>query len=238
MKALWNIMKLSSFDKVDMKGLGRWIFASFVLFTIVSRMNMRMVHGTIEVSPSLMIFLPCIGIYFTVYNRLINLPQFLKDRCYTAVQEIRISIYLLASCFVIIYVFNLILSMIAVLTGSLDMPKINIRQEMLNSLPVIFFYLFITALLFPLGLIRDKKKWYLSFGAVALVMEAISLVLINLSEEGSGFRTSGDVFTNVSSMDHYSILTTIMGTVTVVALFASYQISQRMYAPKRYDTKG
>ena len=91
------------------------------------------------------------------------------------------------------------------------------------------------ALMFPLGIIRDKKKWYLTFTGIAIVMATISLVFINLLPGNEGFRTSGMVFENIAMIDNCDVILGIMGMISMAILCASYKIMQKMHEPKRYE---
>ena len=243
MNNLWRDVRLSSFDRIDFKGLGRWILAAFILQFIVFRMSIHIsgdtTEGFITITSGVPFYL-CIGMYACVYNRLINLPQFARELPFTAKQEIKISVALLIQYFFAIVVFFGVLSIIGATVFTISGGNvfngvhINLGKEIYNRAWSLFYYLIMGSLLFPLGLIRDKKKWYISFGMIAIAIAGMTLLLVNLLPGSKGFRTSGNMYEDAVKIPNYNLLLIIMGIICLLAIMISYKISQKLHAPKRY----
>jgi len=238
MKEFFKIGKASGFEKVDMKGMGRWFLAAIILGGIASRMDMQSANGavTVGISNSFTSFFICFGLYGALYNPYTNMPRFTRELPYTSRQEINMSIIWFVEYIITIVVLFLIYIAIILLfvVGFTDI-HINVGDVIHYSVFSFFYYLIMTALMFPLGLIRDTKKWYLAFSGIAIVMAAISLVFINLLPENGSFRTSGKVFENIAMIDNCDVILGIMGIITVVILITSYITVQKMHEPKRYE---
>ena len=235
MKNLWKFTKLSSFEKVDLKGFGRWLLAAIVLDIIGGRMWMQLNGEIFEISSCGLTIIICFGIYGYVYNMRTNLPQFTQELPYTSKQEVKVSIALLAQYFIVIAIIMVITSVgIGFLNGKLLNDQVNYGQLIRQGAFLLLYFLFMVALMFPLGFIREKKKWYIAFAGIAVVMSAISLIFINLLPSDGRFKSSGMVFEDPTMLPNYGMVIGIMFVVTVIALIASYNISQKMYEPKKY----
>lgn len=226
---------LSGFAKVDLKGFGRWLLATIILSLITGRMRMQIADETMYMNPSIIIYIICFGIYGFVYNLLSNRPQFTSGLPYTSRQEVNRSITMLVGFIIVIFIGLLLIFGVitAVFYFAFDTPPMD-YPSIPNFVFALAYYLFVTALLFPLGMIYDKKKWYLVFASVAAIIGAVSLLLINLMPGAEGFRTYGMVFENARELPHSSLLLTIMMVVAVGTTIASYHIAQRLHAPKKY----
>jgi len=237
MKKFWKLGKISSFEKIDLKGLGRWFLAAFILGWIASRMNMQLIEGTMNMGMSsfLMPFMICFGLYGMVYNTLTNMPRFTGGLPYTSKQEINMRIvWFVKYMLTIAAFFVLYVAFFGFISDGFADFHMNYGTAIHYCVFSLVYYLIMMALMFPLGLIGDKKKWYLTFVAIATVMAAISLVFINLLP-GNGFRTSGMVFENITKIHNCDVVLGIMGIITLVTLIASYMIMQKMHEPKRYE---
>ncbi|SEW10386.1 hypothetical protein [[Clostridium] fimetarium] len=238
MKEFWKIGKISSFEKVDLKGLGRWLLAAIILGGFASRMNMHTTDDFVNegMSTGFMPFMICFGLYGVVYNTLTNMPRFTRELPYTSRQEINMRIFGFVKYMITIAVFFVIyITFFGFLSGGYTDIHINTGYAIRYIVFSFFYYLFMTALMFPLGIIRDKKKWYITFASIAIMMATISLVFINLLPGKGGFRTSGNVFENISMIANCDVVLCIMGIITVATLIGSYILTQKRYAPKRYE---
>lgn len=237
MKEFLKIGKVSGFEKIDMKGMARWILAAFILGWIATRMDIQPGEGLMNggLSNGFLSYVICFGLYGMVYNTLTNTPQFTRELPYTSKQEIIMRIIWFVKYIITFAAFFMIyVAVFLFFSGGFTDIHINAGYAIHYSAFSLFYYLIMTALMFPLGIIRDKKKWYLVFTGIAIGMAAISLIFINLIP-GNGFRTSGMVFENITMIDNCDVVLGIMGMITVVTLIASYIITQKMHEPKRYE---
>ena len=238
MKGFLKIGKASGFEKVDMKGMGRWFLAAIILGGIASRMDMQSANDAVNggISNNFMSVIICFGLYGALYNPYTNMPRFTRELPYTSRQEINRSIIWFVEYIITIVVLVAIyIAIILLFVGRFTDIQINAGDVIRYSVFSVFYYLIMTALMFPLGLIRDKKKWYLVFAGIAIVMATISLVFINLIPGNGGFRTSGMVFENISMIDNSDVVLGVMGIITVVILAVSYITTQKIHEPKRYE---
>jgi len=238
MREFFKIRKVIGFEKVDMKGFGRWFVAGAILGGIASRMNIQSSQEVVNggMSNSFISFVICYGIYGMVYNTLSNRPGFTRELSYTSRQEINMRIILFVQYIVTFAVlFAIYIMFVGFIIGGFTDVHIKAGYAIRYSVFSLFYYLIMAALMFPLGIIRDKKKWYLTFTGIAIVMATISLVFINLLPGNEGFRTSGMVFENIAMIDNCDVILGIMGMISMAILCASYKIMQKMHEPKRYE---
>lgn len=235
MKKFWVMNWMSGFARSDLKGFGRWLLAGILLSILIGRMRIQIIDDTMYVDggPNVIIYLICCGLYMFVFNLLTNRPQFFGGLPYTSKQEVRMVVGLFLGCFLLlILLFSILPALYYFLDFSMD-SSISLHYSAKQILFSFAYYLFVTALLFPLAMIYDKKKWYITFIGIAVIIAAVSLIFINLMP-GDGFRTSGQVFENVEKLPSCNLLIGIMMVVAVGAMLASYHIVQKMHAPKRY----
>lgn len=237
MKKFWVMNRMSGFARSDLKGLGRWLLATIVLAIVIGRMHMQITGDTIYVSggpPDMMIYIICFGLYVFIYNLLTNRPQFFLGLPYTSKQEVRMAIGLLLGTILFIVLLFTLLPLALCLIQNTTMDTLFDTQDLVRFILFSFaYYLFVGALLLPLSMIFDKKKWYITFAGITVIIVAVSLLFINLMP-GEGFRTAGRVFQNVEKLPSCNLVIGVMMVVAVVMAFTSYHIVQKMHAPKRY----
>lgn len=234
MKKYRELNWLGGFSRMDLKGFGRWLLATIILDLIIGRMNMEMVDGGWIFAPGFIIYVICIILYGNGYNLLTNRPQFIGGLPYTSKQEVNRCIALIVASF--LSIAAIFLSIYAGIILGLYCSHNGVPDFQLSIQNLVFsfaYYLFVTALLFPLTMIQDKKKWYITFAGIAVIIAAVSLIFINLMP-GEGFRTAGWVFRNVEKLPSCNLVIGVMMVVAVGAMLASYHIVQKMHAPKRY----
>jgi hypothetical protein len=236
MRTFWKLNNWSCFAKPDLHGFGRWILAGAILSMIIIRMRMQVVGETIYFAPELNIYFICLLLCSLVYRSLTSRPQFITELPYTSRQEVKMIIQLIiGSLFIVVLVFVVLPF---TLFAFFVFPVYSDYIFNLSIQHIVFscaYYLFATALLFPLGMIYDKKKWYLSFAGDAVIIALVSLFFINLLPGNHGFRTSGEVFENVKKLPHCNLVLTLMVVVAVGTTMASYHIAQKLHAPKKYE---
>jgi hypothetical protein len=237
MKELRIMNWMSGFARKDLKGFGRWLLATIVLAIVIGRMHMQVTGNTVYVSggtPDMMIYWIGFGLYDIIFNPLTNRPQFMRGLPYTSKQEVRMAVGLCFGCFILLILLFMFVPLAISYIPNTTMDTLwNIHDPIKFFIFSFAYYLFITALLLPLTMIYDKKKWYITFAGIAVIIVAISLFFINLMP-GDGFRTSARVFDNVEKLPSCNLVIAAMMVVAVATMIASYHIAQKLHAPKRY----
>lgn len=240
MKKLIQILNLSSLYNINLKGGSRWFIAALVLTWISDRMNMDIVDGTTNLHLSMYPMFITIGIFFAIYNPMLNLPQMVRDLPFTSRQQIHHAIITLIEYFLTLGAFFLSLAFALMVStfhfpAFSDFPKSSeLSGIAANAAFSALYYLIMTAAMLPLGLVRKAKFWYPLFAGICIILAGITLGILNLMPDGKTFASYHYVFGNITDIPDYWHLISGMGILAAAVSVISYLIMQKLLAPKHY----
>jgi len=236
MKKIFWLNKLYSLNNTSSKGVSKWWVAAIVLSFISNKM-----HGDLFNGPMIFPFFITAGIYVSFSSLMLNLPQFTKDLPFTSREQIHHALMIFAANFIFL-MFLWLLYLIIFFGFSFhdfklsDFPKTReIYNFLVNAVFYILYYFLMTVTMLPLALVRKTRNWYMVFAGISILITGITLGIVNLVPDNKTFVFYNKVFGEVTAIPGYGFLLIGMGILGVAGSLISYQILQKMNAPKRFE---